>query len=605
MNPFASMRWRLAGAFFLVILVLLSLTGLYLLDWTERYYTESVSDGLRRESRAVAALVQASPQGVPGVVVRMGRDLGHRVTIISSYGTVLADSESDVRRMPNHSDRPEFRQALATGYGKSTRYSATLKTRMIYVATAYGAKRQPEGVVRVAEPLSGLDKILTTIQRTFLAAGVVAVLAAATLSLKLASGITNPIGSIASAARRLEQGDLGARVPAQPKTANELGALVATFNRTAERLQKTMDEINQQRAQMQAVFDHTDNGLLLVDPGNKIRMINPAACRILGIDCPSAVEKTLIECTLNHDLASLVEQVCRTQQAAGLDIDLSGTRQSAVHAYVAPVPRPDNGIDVLVVLHDVTSMRELDTIRRDFVANVSHELRTPLASIKAMAETIVIRHTTDPAAVPGFAESIAQEADRMALLAEDLLDLTQIESKRRDVLIEPARLRDIVDEVFGRLMGAAEKRSVSLANEVEADEVTEADSSSLVQVLINLVDNAIKYTPDGGAVKVWADHTSGHVAIRVSDNGMGIPAEDLPRIFERFYRVDKARSRQSGGTGLGLAIVKHLCEQMGGSVSVRSETGVGSTFSVLLPIGQSPMAGNGSLGLPNADDQLR
>ena len=587
MNPFTSVRWRLAGTFFLVILLLVSVTGLYLLDWTEGYYMRSVSDDLGRESRAVAGVLQAAPRDVPSVIARMGHDLGHRVTLLRSDGVVLADSESDFHRMPNHSDRPEFRQAMATGHGTSTRYSATLKTRMLYVATSYGTRREPDGVVRIAEPLSSLDEIIAAMQRTFLVAGLVAVLAAAVLSLKLASGITNPIESIASAARRLEQGDLGARVPAQPKTAGELRALASTFNRTAERLQNNMDEMNQQSARMQAVFDHTDNGLLLVDPEGKVRMINPAACRILGVDCPGTVEKTLIEGTLNHDLASLVERVRRTQEPAALDIELTSSSERAVHAYVAPVPRPDGGMDVLIVLHDVTSTRELDAIRRDFVANVSHELRTPLASIKAMAETIMLRHATSPAAVPGFAESIVREADRMTLLAQDLLDLTKIESQRRDVIVEPLRLRGIVDEVFGRLIGAAEKKSISLENEVKTDEVTEADGGSLVQVLMNLVDNAIKYTSDGGAVRVRADHSSGHMAIRVSDNGIGIPKEDLPRVFERFYRVDKARSRQSGGTGLGLAIVKHLCEQMGGSVSVKSEIGVGSMFSVLLPIGRT------------------
>ena len=221
------------------------------------------------------------------------------------------------------------------------------------------------------------------------------------------------------------------------------------------------------------------------------------------------------------------------------------------------------------------------------MANVSHELRTPLASIKAIAETIMLRHSSDPVAVPGFAESIVQEADRMTLLAEDLLDLTKIESQRRNVSVETLRLREIVAEVFVRLTGSAAKRSITLENEINEYESIEAESSSLVQVLINLVDNAIKYTPDGGVVSAQVDRASGYVALRITDNGIGIPPEDLPRVFERFYRVDKARSRQSGGTGLGLAIVKHLCEQMGGSISVKSEVGKGSTFSVLLPDNQT------------------
>lgn len=583
MSRFLTVRWRLAGAFFIVILVLLSLTGLYLLDWTEGYYTRLIADDLRRESRAVATLAQDAPQDIPNVVVRMGHDLAHRITIIRADGRVLADSEYDFQQMPNHSNRPEFRQALRTGHGTSTRYSSTLKTKMLYVATSYGQKNKPSGVVRVAEPLSGLDELMRTIQTTFILAGLAAILAAAFLSLKLASSITDPIGNIATAARKLQQGNLNARVSTQPGTADELGALASTFNTMAEQLQNNMDEINRQNARMQAVFDHTDNGLILVDPDGIVRMINPAACLILGIECPETISKTLIEGTLSHDLASLVERVRRTQEPAALDVDFHAISNRSVHAYVAPVPRQDGRMDVLVVLHDVTSMHKLDAIRRDFVANVSHELRTPLASIKAMAETIILRHTTKPDAVPNFAESIVQEADRMTLLAEDLLDLTVIESQRRDVITESLQLQGVVNGVIERLANAAERKSISLENEVTTEEVVEADNGSLVQILMNLIDNAIKYTPEGGIIKIRADHTSGHIVIRVTDSGIGIPSEDLPRIFERFYRVDKARSRESGGTGLGLAIVKHLSEQMGGSVSVKSEVGIGSTFTVLLP----------------------
>lgn len=586
MSRFSTVRWRLASAFFLAVLILLSVTGAYLLTWTERYYVRSTTDRLLRESRAVGRLLDSSPGDVTRTVTDMGRELGHRITIIRSDGTLLADSRRDPREMTNHSDRPEFRQALATGYGTATRYSATLKTRMIYVAVPFGHRARPVGVVRVAEPLSDLDHIMARIQGTFLLSGMVAVLAAAILSVKLASSITHPLESIASTARRLEEGELDARAPGQPRTAGELASLASAFNSMADKLQSNLDEISQQSAQMKAVFDHSDNGLVLVDSDSKVTMINPSACRMLGVHGPGVVWKTLIEGTLSHDLAGLVERVRRTQEPAALDLELFVKEQRSVHAYVAPVPRPDAQQYVLVVLHDVTWMRKLDAIRRDFVANVSHELRTPLASIKAMAETIVLRHASSPSAVPGFAESIVQEADRMTLLAEDLLDLTRIESEGRRADCEPVMLRSLVDDILVRLKGVASAKNITLVCEIDSEEVVEARSASLGQVLVNLIDNGIKYTPHGGRVRVWIERMPAHVLIRVSDNGIGIPAEDQPRIFERFYRVDKDRSRQSGGTGLGLAIVKHLCEQMGGSVNVKSTLGQGSTFTVLLPVQQ-------------------
>ncbi len=583
MSRFLTVRWRLAAAFFLVILVLVSLTGLYLLDWTERYYIGSISSDLRRESHAIAGLVANTQTPHSPPIGRIGHDLGHRITIIRSDGTVLADSERDAREMPNHANRPEFRQAMATGYGTSTRYSATLKTRMLYVATAHGPGRAPTAVVRVSEPLSGLDHVLATIQRTFFLAGLIALAAAALLSIRLASGITRPIEEISLAARRVQQGDLNARVPFQPQTAAELDALALTFNSMAEQLQSNIHEINQQSAQLQAVFDHSDNGLVLIGSDDVVRMINPAACRLLGLESSTALAKTLIEGTLNHDLAGLVDRVRRTGEAAALDVDLAAKEPRSVHAYVAPVLRSDDEMDILLVLHDVTALRKIDTIRRDFVANVSHELRTPLASIKAMAETIVLRHASSPAAVPDFASSIVQETDRMTLLAEDLLELTRLETKALEINVQPVDVTSLVGDVLSRLSGVAEKRAVRLLSDLGPGEVVHVDSRPLAQILSNLVDNAIKYTPEGGVVQLHLERSSGHVAIRVVDNGIGIPADDLPRIFERFYRVDKGRSRDSGGTGLGLAIVKHLCEQMGGRISVQSEVGVGSTFSVILP----------------------
>lgn len=581
-----SLRWRLAAAFLIIIALLVSLVGLYLLEWTEAHYLRSISDDLRRESKAVASFVQdAPPRDVPELVARAGRDLGHRITIIKPDGTVIADSEHDFRQMPNHADRPEVRQALATGSGDATRYSTTLKTRMLYVATTYGPADKPAGLVRIAEPLSALREVMSTIQRTFLLAALAAVLLAAILSLKLASGITAPIESIASAARKLAGGDLSARTPVSEKAAGEVKALASTFNHMAEQLQSTVMEITEQKARIQAIFERTDDGLVLIGHDGKIQMVNPATCRMIGVDCANAVGKTVIEGTLSHDLSGLVDRVVSNQEPAALDVVLPTDDETTVHAYVAPISSPDGSANVLVVLHDVTAIKRIDAIRRDFVANVSHELRTPLASIKAMAETIVLRHEADPSVAEQLAASIVQEADRMALLAQDLLELVKAESGRRELNPEDTNIRELVDDVFARLRIAAERKSISLVSQVAEGEVVRVDRDSVLQVLVNLVDNAVSYTGNGGTVTASSRLEDGRVAISVEDTGIGIPSEDLPRIFERFYRVDKARSRESGGTGLGLSIVKHLTELLGGNVSVTSEIGRGSTFTVTLPAG--------------------
>lgn len=578
-----SVRWRLAAAFFLTVLGLISLVGLYLLRWTETHYMRSISEDLMRESRAAARLVQAvPPQHIPQAVRELGSDLGRRITVIRRDGTVIADSQYDYRRMEDHSDRPEVMQALATGYGTATRYSRTLKIDMLYVATRLRSDGAVAGVVRIAEPLSGLKQMLSTIQKTFLFAALAAILLAALLSLKLASSVTHPIERIVHAAQKLACGDLNARVPALDNPSDEIGMLALTFNSMAEQLQTMIANINRQTVRMQMVFDHTDDGLILINPDGRIDMVNPAACRMLGIDRAAISGKTVIEGTLNHDLASLVNRVMRTGEPGALDITLPVDEGSA-HAYVTPTSGED-GIGALAVLHDMTAARQLDAVRRDFVANVSHEFRTPLSSIKAMAETILLR-SKDMSVARKFAESIVNEADRMKDLADDLLSLATIESGRRRLRSESVNLTKVVEDVFDRLRPTAEKRLIELTSNVTEGSSVLADYDSVAQIFLNLVDNAIKYNREGGRVEISAEAKAEHVAIRISDTGIGIPEEDLPRVFERFYRVDKARSRESGGTGLGLSIVKHLTELLGGGVSITSEVGTGTTVTVTLPAG--------------------
>jgi two-component system, OmpR family, phosphate regulon sensor histidine kinase PhoR len=586
MSRILGIKWKLAAAFFLVTLAILSSVGIYLLEWTENYYVKAISDDLSRETKAVAGIIaQTSPKDVPGVVTRIGRDLGHRVTVVRSEGTVTADSQSDFRRMPNHADRPEIREALRSGFGTATRYSSTLKIDMLYVATRADFGGGVSGVVRVSQPLSGLHEVLSNIQRTFLLAVIIALVLAGAVSLKIAASITAPVENIAAAARKLAGGDLRARTRAPEKPMDELGTLAQTFNKMAGQLETMITETSEQRSRMQTVFDRTDDGLVLVGPDGRIQMANPASCRILGIGPCDATGKTVIEGTLNHDLDRIVDRVVRTQEPAALDIAVPAGEGSAVHVYAAPVSGTAGVAGVLAVLHDVTESRQLDAIRRDFVANVSHELRTPLASIKAMAETILLRYQRDVSVVPQFAESIVREADRMTVLADDLLDLAKIESGHKAVNGEKADLHKLTQDILMRLSPSAGQRSIELTSEVPASEIVQADSDSVIQILCNLVDNAIKYSHDGGNVTVRSRRMDNRVVISVADNGIGISKDDLPRVFERFYRVDRARSRQSGGTGLGLSIVKHLVELHGGTVSVTSEVDKGTTFSFSLQAG--------------------
>lgn len=580
-----TLRAWLALAILLMCTAALTGTALYLLGWTDSHYARSLTDDLRRESRAVAGFAAtASDADLPALVRRAGRDLASRITIIRADGVVLADSQRDFRQMASHADRPEVRQALVTGFGVATRTSDTLGAGMLYVATSYRHANETR-VSRVARPLASVRAARAAIQRVFLLAALAALLLAALVAPWLAARVTASIEEISRASGRLAAGDLAARARLSGARPCEVQSLAEHFNEAAARLQAGIAAISEQRARLETLFDRALDGLVLVGPDERIIAVNPAARGMLRLEDGEIAGRTLIEATLNHDLAGLVERVLRTREPAALEVttDRGEGPEALIHAYVDPIPEPDGGQDALIVLHDVTAARRTESVRRDFVANVSHELRTPLASIRAMAETIGLRREADPDVVEELSASIVRETDRLNLLASDLLALAQAESGRRELSPEQLSLADLARDVLDRAAPAAARKSIELACEVSADETLRADRASLYQVLLNLVDNAISYTPQGGRVAVSASREGGTLAIRVSDNGIGIPEAHLPRVFERFYRVDRARSRESGGTGLGLSIVKHLTELLGGSVSVTSRVGEGSTFTVTLP----------------------
>jgi two-component system phosphate regulon sensor histidine kinase PhoR len=325
-----------------------------------------------------------------------------------------------------------------------------------------------------------------------------------------------------------------------------------------------------------------DDGIAVVDASGRMQMVNPAASRLL--DARSAEGKTVIEATLSHQISGLVNRVLRTGDPESLEVRLQTSDRAQADLYAAPLESPDGSLGALIVVHDLSAARRIDSVRRDFVANVSHELRTPLASIRAMAETIVLRGRGDEVIAGDFAGKIIAEADRLTAISEDLLDLAQIESGRRAVRRDEFRISELIDQVMQQLRPPAEQRSDALSADAPEDLIFHGDREALREILANLVDNAVRHTPPGTKVTVSAGLESDRMSIAVADTGEGIAAAELPRIFERFYRVDKARSRESGGTGLGLSIVKHLCELMGGTVSVRSEIGEGTTFTVSLPL---------------------
>ena len=515
----------------------------------------------------------------------LARDLGQRadarVSLIRKDGLVMGDSEVSAARLPtveNHKDRPEVKLALEGKTGVSVRQSATVGRRMMYVAEPFERDGEIAGVARVSVPLTRVDAAVGHLQRI---AGIGALLAlgvALVLSSVAAQFASQEARSLTEAARRMARGDLAART--RRRGGDELGELGQALDQLAEGLTTTLAELRIERDRLSGILSGMEEGVLLLDREGRVVLVNPALREML-IMPPDAKGKTPLEVIRHADLKALLDEAMESHQVATREIDLGGLKPRRLLVRAAPL-RGDQG-GTFAVFVDVTEMRRLETMRRDFVANVSHELRTPVTAIRSAAETLQTAVDRDPEAARAFVEMVARNAERLRVLIEDLLDLSRIESQKYNLAMERVDVRTTTRQVLAWFQSRAEEKQIALSNDVPEDlPHPYADSKALEHVLTNLVDNAIKYCPAGARVVVDAQIRGALVQVRVVDNGPGIEARHLPRLFERFYRVDAGRSRELGGTGLGLSIVRHLVEAMGGTAEVESELGNGTTFAFTL-----------------------
>jgi two-component system phosphate regulon sensor histidine kinase PhoR len=521
------------------------------------------------------------------------------VTVVAADGTVIADSsmpEADLPTVDNERARPEIQQAFAVGQGQAVRTSPTTGERMIYRAKrlTQPSEAQPI-VVRVGFPMLLLDREISSLQQDFFLALGAAVFIALLSSLWVAHGIAKPLSAIVQTIRQLATGLQ--TTPIRTTAQDEIGLLVSTVNDMADHLHTKIAELSEDRAQLLAVLTSMVEGVMVLDRRGYVLQINPALERMFDISRAEARGRPFAELFRHQQLNELVEAILRsrTNREAEIVLPLTG-RCLQIEASVAGGER-DNEACVVLVFHDITELRHLETIRKDFVANVSHELRTPLTSIKGYVEALLDGAKDDPASATAFLEIILKQSDRLNLIIEDLLELSKIESGRVQSKMEWLELRPLIDRTVAMMKTLADKKGHRLVVTVDkALPLMQGDEDRLGQVLTNLLDNAIKYTPMGGTICVGAKYAQeagigekpdGAIEISVSDTGIGIPEPDRPRVFERFYRVDKGRTRELGGTGLGLAIVKHIVEGQRGQVWVEANEPQGSRFVVRLPIHSS------------------
>lgn len=500
-----------------------------------------------------------------------------RITVLDPNGNVLGESEADATTMENHANRPEFQEALRTGRGESERYSITRGEDMLYVAVPIGDP--PVGVARVSVPSDRVSATIWRVQRGFLIATSVAALLAVVFSLFAAGRISSSLERIRRQARAVAAGRLDVSV--EPDTTREIGDLGRAFNAMTGDLRRLVGEIEQSRVRLEAVLASLQDGVVITDGNGEVVRLNAAAGRLLRVEPAEAIGQPFMVVCRDHELAELLRVALTTGERATGVVEY-GLDRRMLEAWGLAIVGARETLG-LVVLRDVTELRRLEAVRKEFVANVSHELRTPLASIKALVETLEAGAIDERDVAVDFLGRIVGEVDRLAALVDELLDLARLESGRitlRSETLEPAEL---IGRGAERLKPQTERARLALVLDVpEGLPAVRADRSRVEQVLLNLIHNAIKFTPAGGVITVRAMVVDDMLRVSVQDTGVGISEQELPRIFERFYKEDKAR--RSEGTGLGLAIAKHIVLAHGGTISVESRRGAGATFYFTLPL---------------------
>ncbi|MFA7745645.1 two-component system histidine kinase PnpS [Salinicoccus roseus] len=582
--------FRIASAFFILILVLIFTLGFFLAALLKNAYTDMTRNHLVENAQMVTQLIVASDSydergQLQELIQNFEQPIQMRFTVVDPEGVVLADSENDPEEMNNHYDRPEIQDVLEQdeAFGESIRYSTTQNFNMMYVALPLVAEGETVGAVRTSLSLGVIDEAMNRLWFSLSVALALMFLIAAVASTLLARSITRPIDSIMNVTSRLRRKDYSSRVNTEAK--GEIGDLSQSINALAASLQRQMKEIEENEQQLTSIISNMVSGVMLVNQDGKVVLLNSAMERFLSQHKGNLIGQPYEKVGERFALSPHIHTVFETNEKVHEEVHSYYPHERIMDAHLAPYYGQGwQQRGVIVVLHDITEIRRLEKMRSDFVANVSHELKTPVTSVRGFSETLMSGEVTDEETTKQFLKIIHDESQRLDRLIRDLLNLSKIERQKMPLNLETLNMTALVHEVSVTLQGAIEEKQTKLVlPDPSKDVYLQGDEDRLRQIVLNLVGNAINYTAEGGTVTVSLKENVEKVRLIIQDDGIGIPEESLPRIFERFYRVDRARSRHSGGTGLGLAIVKHLIESHHGEIEVESREGEGTTFTVILP----------------------
>ncbi len=581
--------WQLYRSYLLITLLALTAVTWYALSSFKDWYLEQKAldletQALLLEKHILENIDNTDQRAIDDLCKKIGKRTATRITVILPKGEVVGDSEEDPAKMDNHMDRPEVRQAFTEQMGTSLRHSLTLDKDMMYTGIAVKKGDQIVAVIRTALPLTDINQAIGSIQTRIAVAGIIVIAFAALLSLLISRGISGPVEQLRRWAVSAASGQFRS-MPLEAKT-EELAALSDALNHMAIQLRDRIDAIVRQRNETRAMLLSMGEGLIAVDMEEKVLNMNPAAARLFSCDPDTAKGHSVQEVIRNIPLHQFVREALSSQEPVEKEISFHSGKERYLNCHGSMVRDPhDKQIGALVVLNDITHIRKLERIRSEFVANVSHEIRTPLTAIKGFVETLRDQKTIRTAETKRFLDIIANHVTRLENLIADLLSLSKIEreTEQSEIIFTQGSVFGVLTRAIEVYRDKAEGNGITMTLSCPKDLNTNMEDQLLEQAVGNLLDNAIKYSDKGGEISVVAFRLDGEIAIHVRDSGRGISEEHLPRLFERFYRVDHARSRKLGGTGLGLAIVKHIAQAHGGRASVESTPGKGSTFTIHLP----------------------
>ena len=582
-----SIYWKITIPLIILVLLGMGFLGVYITSSARNTQINHLKLQLVNEAELVAN-ISASSFADPAQQVNLntiaqtiGAEINTRITFIALDGTVLGDNDQTAASMENHATRPEVQAALAGNIGQDTRYSTTLREYMMYAAVPVLSQGQKIGVARVALPLTTVESSVNSEVLTIITAVVIAAILFILIAALIARMITKPVRQITKAAVGITAGNLGQQI--EIRTNDEIGRLAHAFNEMSQNLKTTIAAIVDERGNLATVLTNLTDGVVMTDDEEKLLLTNPAAERLFNFKKENVNGQPLIEAVHDYEIDEIVKKCLSTTHEQTAQLETNGR---FIRVIAVPITT-GRSYSTLVLFQDLTELRNLQTMRRELIGNISHDLRTPIAGIKAMVETLQDTAIDDKQVALDFLIRINGEVDRLTQMVTELTELSHIETGKAELRRVPTNLNYLIEEVVGQMRPQAESKPVTITTDFNSNlPVIKADKDRIRQTLTNLVHNAIKFNNPGGKVTITTTFDNESAIVSMSDTGIGISKEDLPHIFERFYKADKARSQ--GGSGLGLAIAKHTIQAHGGSISVKSEEGKGTTITFDLPLNTKP-----------------